>query len=262
MNIYTVPTAGNTIAFLYKWVETNTNKWYIGSRTAAGCHPGDGYICSSRIVRPLILDNPTLWTRQILAIGDPEYIGDLEGQFLKLLDAKNDPMSYNQHNGDGKFSTRGITSWNAGKDLNNYIMKNGEPYIPSWKGKESPLKGRTVGPYSEQRCANISAALKGSVPWNAGVTKQTSNSLQKISDYQVNLVKEGSHNFSKTKGVPKSEEHKQKQRKPKHPGHGAKVSAARKGKPLIKAVCRLCDRKEMSMNHYTAWENRQAAPST
>ena len=43
-----------TVAFLYKWIEISTDKWYIGSRTANGCHPTDGYICSSKIVKPLI----------------------------------------------------------------------------------------------------------------------------------------------------------------------------------------------------------------
>lgn len=53
---------------------------------------------------------------------------------------------------------------------------------------------------------------------------------------------------------PKSEEHKQKQRKKKHPGHGAKVSAAHTGRKnpwttavqlgvkKLKLICRLSDR--------------------
>lgn len=54
-----------TYAFLYKWIEISTGKWYIGSRTKANCHPADGYLCSSRTVAPLIRINPTNWTRQI-----------------------------------------------------------------------------------------------------------------------------------------------------------------------------------------------------
>lgn len=60
------------------------------------------------------------------------------------------------------------------------------------------------------------------------------------------------------------EETKKKMRKPKHDGHGAKVSAARKGivfseehkKNLRKPrqrVCRVFDKKEMPINHYTRW---------
>ena len=35
-----------TQAFLYKWTHIPTQKWYVGSRTAVGCHIDDGYICS------------------------------------------------------------------------------------------------------------------------------------------------------------------------------------------------------------------------
>lgn len=35
-----------TLAYLYKWTHTPSNKWYIGSRTKKKCHPNDGYICS------------------------------------------------------------------------------------------------------------------------------------------------------------------------------------------------------------------------
>lgn len=34
----------STQAFLYKWTHIPTQKWYVGSRTAVGCHINDGYI--------------------------------------------------------------------------------------------------------------------------------------------------------------------------------------------------------------------------
>jgi hypothetical protein len=57
---------------------------------------------------------------------------------------------------------------------------------------------------------------------------------------------------------------KEKMRKPKHSGHGARVSAATKGvakseshklalKKPKQRVCRIIDKKEMSINHYTRW---------
>ena len=60
------------------------------------------------------------------------------------------------------------------------------------------------------------------------------------------------------------EETKQKMRKPKHAGHGAKVSAATKGKQKSEShklalrkpkqrVCRIFDRKEMAVGHYKRW---------
>ena len=29
--------------FVYKWTHIPTQKWYVGSRTAKGCHQADGY---------------------------------------------------------------------------------------------------------------------------------------------------------------------------------------------------------------------------
>lgn len=142
MNIYTP-----TIAYLYKWTELNTNRWYIGSRTKQGCHPNDGYICSSRTVKPMILEQREQWTRTILCLGTPEYIVDLETRLLTAVDAKNDPLSYNQHNGDGRFT-----------GLNRPCLH----------------KGKKLGPQSPEACEKRSIAMKGKnkgkIPWNKGKT--------------------------------------------------------------------------------------------
>lgn len=97
-----------TTAYIYKWTHIPTNKWYIGSRTKENCHPNDGYICSSKIVKPLIETAPNEWRREILHTGNPTDIILLEAQLLETLDAKHDKNSYNLHNGDGNFTTAGI----------------------------------------------------------------------------------------------------------------------------------------------------------
>jgi hypothetical protein len=68
-------------AFLYKWTHIPTQKWYIGSRTAKGCSLTDGYICSSKIVKPMILENKNDWKREILVIGSSEYILQIERKY-------------------------------------------------------------------------------------------------------------------------------------------------------------------------------------
>jgi hypothetical protein len=88
-----------TIAFVYKWTHIPTLKWYIGSRTSKGCNPDDGYICSSKIVKPMIQSNPTEWKREIIETGTSADMWDLEYEMLELLDAKNDSRSFNQTNG-------------------------------------------------------------------------------------------------------------------------------------------------------------------
>ena len=87
-----------TRAFLYKWIQLSTGKWYIGSRTARYCNPDDGYICSSKYVFPLINENAQDWYRIILKFGSPSYIRKLEKRFLQFVDAKNEPMSFNRSN--------------------------------------------------------------------------------------------------------------------------------------------------------------------
>lgn len=98
-----------TLAFLYRWTHIPTGKWYVGSRTARGCHPNDGYICSSKIVKEMITASPAEWKREILVFGEQYYILNLECSYLSALNAKYDSMSFNQHNGDGKWTTLGTT---------------------------------------------------------------------------------------------------------------------------------------------------------
>ena len=100
-----------TQAFVYKWIHEPTGMWYIGSRTAKGCHINDGYICSSKIVKPMILCEPNDWKRIIINTGTPEEMRKLETFMLTGSNAKKDPMSFNRNNADGKPSggrTKGV----------------------------------------------------------------------------------------------------------------------------------------------------------
>lgn len=101
--------------YVYKWTELSTGKWYIGSRSAKNCHINDGYICSSKIVKPLITSNPKNWIREILWIGDRELAPTVESLFLSENNAANNNESYNLHNSDGKWNTAGVTPHNKGK---------------------------------------------------------------------------------------------------------------------------------------------------
>ena len=133
-----------TIAYVYKWTYKPTYKWYIGSRTAKGCNPDDGYICSSKIVKPMIKSNPDEWIREIIATGKPEEMRELEAELLDLFDAKNDTRSFNMHNGDGKFTTAG------------------KIHSDESRAKMSAAKkGKPGKPHNEEHRAKISASMKG-----------------------------------------------------------------------------------------------------
>jgi hypothetical protein len=94
-------------AFLYRWTQASTGMWYVGSRTAKNCHPSDGYICSSKHVKPLIETDPDDWKREVLLIAPPLYVREIEAKYLLFLNARDDTLSFNRHNGDMKFHTVG-----------------------------------------------------------------------------------------------------------------------------------------------------------
>lgn len=140
-----------TQAFLYKWTHLPSGMWYIGSRTANGCHINDGYICSSNTVKPLILENLSQWNREILVIGEPKYIRQLEKLYLTTIDAKNDLMSFNKTNADRNFGMPG------------------QPLPEHIKEKISlTLTGKAKPPRSEEHKRNLSLSQKGKIPWNKG----------------------------------------------------------------------------------------------
>ena len=136
-------------AFVYKWTHIPTLNWYVGSRTKPGCHLDDGYICSSKVVKPLILTNRNEWQRTIIATGSIEEMLDLEYTILYCTNAKKDTRSFNKHNGDGigRFS-------NAGKCFG--------PQSKEHKLKRSlAMKGKNAVPQSEEHKLKRSLLLKG-----------------------------------------------------------------------------------------------------
>ncbi len=179
-----------TIAFVYKWTELSTGKWYIGSRTAKGCHPNDGYICSSKTVKPMIVENRESWNREILVIGNPDYIRETEKMILKSLDAKRNTMSFNEHNSDGKFIASGN---NKGRktvhkdscykrvlvsELNEYLSSGWVLGTPEHvkKSISSSTTGKTKIGHKN------GGPTKGSTPWNKGRKETRTDVLEKLSN--------------------------------------------------------------------------------
>jgi hypothetical protein len=87
-----------TVAYVYKWTHLPTLKWYVGVRFAIGCNPSDGYICSSKTVKPMILANPLDWKRSIIATGLPAEMRELETTILQTVNARKDVRSFNKAN--------------------------------------------------------------------------------------------------------------------------------------------------------------------
>lgn len=147
-----------TVPFVYRWTQQSTCKWYIGSHYAKGCHPDDGYICSSNKVKALIAECPTDWIREILEIGtDPVEIRFRENEILTSLNARMNPASYNETNGDGKFGFSGPHSAETRQR-----MKDNRP---DFSGENNPMFGSAGGfsgkQHTEESKQKTSRALRG-----------------------------------------------------------------------------------------------------
>lgn len=168
----------NTYAYLYRWTQLSTGMWYIGSRTRKGCHPGDGYICSSKTVRPMILEHKHDWQREILCIGEPFYIRALEVQFLCLLNAKYDSNSYNRSHGHIDFFTHVVSPDRRRKMSETHKRIGRTPehdakLIASRKGKSNtPAHNEKISlskrgvKFSDEHRKKLSEAKKGKA-WSA-----------------------------------------------------------------------------------------------
>lgn len=223
MNIY-----HETIPYLYKWIHIPTGKWYIGSKIRRGWNPGrhEKYICSSKEVKPLILENRNDWYYVIICIGDAEYIKHLEKKILSDLDAKNDVMSFNQHNGDGLYNRYGVKESSITRQRKREARLGEKNPMYGKIGKLSPHYGKqhseetkfkqseAIKKYSKNRPTehneNISKSLKGNqklsermkgsnnpmygVPasdFNKAMTKlknSGNNNPMKKPEYQINCI--------------------------------------------------------------------------
>jgi hypothetical protein len=144
--------------YVYKWTHIPTLRWYVGSKTRKYSHPDDGYICSSRVVKPMILECPDEWERIIIAVGSAAEMRELEDQILEVFDAANDPRSYNQHNNKKDFHRIGATPWNKGLTVGPDVA------IQAWATKRS--QGKTI-------------------PWNKGIP-MSDEQKRKISNTKRN----------------------------------------------------------------------------
>jgi hypothetical protein len=246
--------------YVYKITHRETGQFYFGSRVAnirLNREPEKDfwveYFSSSDVIKELIRTYgiDIFHTEILLKNIDADEVYWKEQQFIK--ENISNPLCMNLHykdreSGQKMWSTHGIEPWNKGltKDTNERVSELAEKS----RGKPSPHKGKKWGEYSDERVKAASDARIGIEPWNKGLKTGP------LSDGHKQSI------IDSTKGIPKSEEHKQKQRKPKHPGHGAAVSKARRGVPLPKVVTRIHDRKLMDIRNFKKWLKNNPVEST
>ena len=108
------------IGFVYKWIDSSNDMWYIGSHKGT---PDDGYIGSGTRFTNAYSKRPESFNRQIIYTG-PHY-RELEEFILEELDATADTKSYNLTNKACGFDT--------GKN---------NPRFGKNKGKDNPRYGQ------------------------------------------------------------------------------------------------------------------------
>lgn len=143
-------------AFLYIWINEITEKKYIG------VHKGDqndGYICSSKILKECYWAAPQNFKRTIISIGSYDNMLNQETILLHKIDAKNNPMYYNMHNGDGNFVNKKHTEQTKVKMS---LAAKGKPKSKEHiKNLALARTGVKLGPCSEERKKKISIANTG-----------------------------------------------------------------------------------------------------
>ena len=229
-------------AFVYKWKHISTNMWYVGSRTAKNCHPNDGYICSSAFVKSMILNHPDEWIREILGIGSPANMRNLEATILAQLDAANNSMSYNQHNNNGKFNYKGGKPQSASHKEKISKSLTGRERTKEHREKLSKAKKGVSCPNQSLATKgvpkpNVSKAKKG-VPQKKVLCRLIDKKEMCLSHFNRWCNRQDNPEilqaiFAKTRGVPKKKE-----------------------------VCRLTDRREMCLGHYNRWINNTMLSKT
>ena len=258
-------------AFIYRWNQKSTGKWYIGSRTAKGCHVNDGYTCSSKTVKPLIESNPEGWSREILVMGESKFMIQVEAEILQELDAKNDPDSYNMHNGDGKWSmtgTTGTTGMTGRKHSPESRARMSESHQNSTPEQKAAHSAR-MSDYNRNRTTEQTAAhrTRVSASHQNRTPEQQADWCARISTYHQNRTPEQKAD----RGARISTSHKNRtpeqkaarrakisashqNRTPEQKAeHSARLSEAQLGKPKPKVVCHIETRKEYSRSHWSRY---------
>lgn len=217
-----------TQAYLYRWTEKTTGMWYIGSRYARNCHPNDGYICSSKVVKPLIKQYPNNWEKQILVVGEPKDMRDLESRYLTVLEAAKDPKSYNKRNGSGSFHTVGLP---ISEKRMKFLKENNPSFRDDVKAKlRAAAKNRDVSHLQDSKYDEKKSVGKKKA-WAEGKYKNIG-------------FKAGDANIAKQDAVRLKLSETRKQRKIE-PMSGKKHSEESK--------------KKMAASRALYWENKRAA---
>ena len=235
MNIY-----HETIPYIYKWTHLPSGRWYIGSKAREGWNPSrhEEYICSSKEVKPLILESRDDWEYDILHTGIAKDIVALETTILTALDAKNDPMSFNQHNGDGLYNRAGVKENDTTRARKREARLGDKNPMYGKRGESSPHFGKK---YSDEHCAKQSESMKA---YGKGRPESHNKNISEALKGNPKLSARMRGEKNPMYGVPASKYNKA-MTKLKNSGDGNPMK-----KPEHQKTCDHCG-KTVAKNHFT-----------
>jgi hypothetical protein len=230
----------NSMAYTYHLYHIPTNRNYYGVRYAKNSHPSDlwvSYFSSSNEIGALINEyGISSFIPRIRKIFDDPYDAILwETKLLHKIDAKNNPLWINRHNGDGKFSSYGsmpiyqrqqISAANKGRQLRGIGWHHStETIIKITQGNT----GKHSGPISDQHKNNISLGMTTTLSGLSPDQKKERmlNSCCSPESYTVDRSQKISDAL---KGKHKSKEHKDNISKSKKEAMSLMTSDERKAK--------------------------------
>jgi len=126
------------------------NKWYIRFKMGNYWEIGYTYPTHSKIVRKLREERPKDFRWFLVSCGSKEEMVQEEAELLKSVDAKNNPLYYNLHNGNGNFLLKNHTN-ETKKKIRVKAIGRPSPML----GKPSPLKGKKREPFTEEWLDNM-----------------------------------------------------------------------------------------------------------
>jgi hypothetical protein len=111
----------------------------------------------------MLLENISDWKREIIATGSPQEMRELEAEILDLVDAKNDPRSFNQHKElDTRVSinVKKASASRIGKKRNIVVWNKN---IIKTVDNNLPWKGVYIDPNGEMFLTTVEASKKHDV---------------------------------------------------------------------------------------------------
>lgn len=91
-----------TQPYVYRLIDKDNGKLYIGVRYAKNCSPSDlgvSYFTSSKIVQPIFKANPARFEKQIIVCSDVDYVIKVEKTLLDIYNAVLSDEYYNRTDG-------------------------------------------------------------------------------------------------------------------------------------------------------------------